>query len=99
MLANKVTATTKKLTELCDNPTEMLTVLLHVTATALSFVTRDMSEADAGKYVASYLLQSTKILDALGGERRGEQRKSLRTLPSDLVPPGARRLPSYGGRA
>lgn len=42
----------------------MLTVLLHVTASALSFVIRDMSEADAGKYVASYLLQITKILDA-----------------------------------
>jgi hypothetical protein len=64
VLERKVEETTKKLVELCDSPTEMLTVLIHVTASTLSFVVEPKKKPDRKKYVVSYLMQITRLFDA-----------------------------------
>lgn len=70
-LAEKVEKTTKFVTDICSNPVEMLTVLIHVSSTVLWFVVEKKGPKEAKEYVVSFCMQITKLLDAniktLGG--------------------------------
>lgn len=63
-LAEKVEKTAKYVNEICGSPVEMLTVLIHVSASVLWFVVEKKQPKEAKEYVVSFCMQITKLLDA-----------------------------------
>jgi len=63
-LAENVQKTTKFVTDICSSPVEMLTVLIHTSATVLWFVVEKKTPKEAKDYVVSFCMQITKLLDA-----------------------------------
>jgi hypothetical protein len=63
-LAEKVEKTAKFVNDICNSPVEMLTVLIHVSASTLWFVVEKKTPKEAKDYVVSFCMQITKLIDA-----------------------------------